>query len=732
MDVMRKPSFVLWLWCALAVALTSACGDNNVLGSAKALTSFAFNTAENPGLSTDAKATVTGTSVAVTVPSGTDVTKLVATYETTGATVTINGTVQTSGVTANNFSAPVAFTVTAADGSSTVYTVTVTTAASSAKELTTFGFLVAHNTALAMDVEATINGTAIAATVPYGTNVTALRATFTTTGASVTVAGASQASGDTANDFTAPVAYTVTAADGSTKVFTVTVTIALNSAHELTSFKFTSALNSAAGITSDVTATINGTAISATVPYGTNVTALVATFATTGASVAVGATAQASGTTANDFTSPVSYVVTAANATTKTYTVTVTAALNTAKELTAFKFTSALNGGAGLTSDVSATINGTAIALTVPYGTDVTALVATFTSTGASVAVGATTQVSGTTANNFSSPVVYRVTAADATTKDFTVTVTVAANPAKALTAFTFTSALNSGAGISSDVTGTIDQAQHTIAVTLPYGATKSNLIATFSTTGASVAIGPTSQSSGITANDFTNPVTYTVTAADGTTQDYLVTVTVALSPAKDITAFSFKTVNNAGLGHDTTATITGTAIAVGVAAGTNVTALVATFTTTGASVLVGATAQTSDMTANDFTNPVAYTVVAADGTTKTYTVTFTFYPASHCATNSQWTPVTCTTTRWDWSTDRTIATTVSAASTNHVLAVGTGDGAMCSLSGAGWVSTATFPVSNCNAKWYHIGGSYTGNCGGWDSTPVRHLADAADDCYAY
>jgi hypothetical protein len=48
--------------------------------------------------------------------------------------------------------------------------------------------------------------------------------------------------------------------------------------------------------------------------------------------------------------------------------------------------------------------------------------VATFTTTGASVRVGATTQVSGTTPNNFTSPVTYTVTAADASTKDYTVT----------------------------------------------------------------------------------------------------------------------------------------------------------------------------------------------------------------------------------------------------------------------------------------------------------------------
>jgi hypothetical protein len=64
----------------------------------------------------------------------------------------------------------------------------------------------------------------------------------------------------------------------------------------------------------------------------------------------------------------------------------------------------------------------------MPFGTSKTALVATFTSTGTSVKVGGTTQVSGTTSNDFTNAVTYRVTAADATYQDYAVTVTVNTN----------------------------------------------------------------------------------------------------------------------------------------------------------------------------------------------------------------------------------------------------------------------------------------------------------------
>jgi hypothetical protein len=67
------------------------------------------------------------------------------------------------------------------------------------------------------------------------------------------------------------------------------------------------------------------------------------------------------------------------------------------------------------------------ITVTVPYGTDLTALKANFTASAFStVSVGANNQESGVTPNNFSSPVIYKVTADDeTTTSTYTVTVLV-------------------------------------------------------------------------------------------------------------------------------------------------------------------------------------------------------------------------------------------------------------------------------------------------------------------
>ena len=242
------------------------------------------------------------------------------------------------------------------------------------------------------------------------------------------------------------------------------------------------------------------------------------------------------------------------------------------------------------------------IGLTVPYGTDVTALVPTITHTGACVSpnTGA--------AQNFTNPVTYTVTAGDSSTQAYIVTVTVAPNTAKAITAFDFN-------GLTPAVTGTVNDGVKTIALTVSYGTDVMMLVPSITHSGASV-----SPNTGV-GQDFTNSVIYTVTAADSSTQQYTVTVIVAPNTAKAITAFDFN-----GLTPAVTGTVDEGAktIALTVSYGTDVTALVPTITHTGASV------SPNTGVAHNFTNPVTYTVIAADGSTQQYTVTVTVGASSN------------------------------------------------------------------------------------------------------
>ena len=159
------------------------------------------------------------------------------------------------------------------------------------------------------------------------------------------------------------------------------------------------------------------------------------------------------------------------------------------------------------------------------------------------------------------------VTAQNATTKTYTVVITRTGANDTTIATFSF-------AALTPVVTGTVDNTAHTVALTVPYGTSPTALVSTFSIgTGASAKVGASDQVSATTANDFTAPVNYTITAQDGvTTQTYAVTVTVTHS-SPTVTAVSVSSGAQAG---GTAITITGTVFV------------------TGATVTIGGTAATS------------------------------------------------------------------------------------------------------------------------------------------
>ncbi|MBP8933039.1 MAG: hypothetical protein KBG67_01250 [Candidatus Atribacteria bacterium] len=177
--------------------------------------------------------------------------------------------------------------------------------------------------------------TIITLTVPYGTDVSNLVATFTTSeGSTVTVGSVIQESGVTPNDFSRPVEYMVTAQDGvSKKTYTISVVVAPNTECEIKEMKFSSFDSEVIGVIADNNITL-------TVPYGTDVSNLVASFAfSEEATVTVGNVVQVSGITPNDFSQPVEYLVTAQDGINKkTFTVSVDIAPNTECKLITFGF----------------------------------------------------------------------------------------------------------------------------------------------------------------------------------------------------------------------------------------------------------------------------------------------------------------------------------------------------------------------------------------------------------
>ncbi len=174
---------------------------------------------------------------------------------------------------------------------------------SDAKEILSFVFA-----ELDPAVTATISGTDISATVPFGTDLTALKPTV-----SIPSTATVNPSSLEVQDFSTALTYTVTAEDGTTKAYTVTVTDEPGSDEkEITSFKF-------AGLDPVVEGVMDGMNISANVPFGTDLTALVPTI-----EVSDFATVNPASGAAADFSSAISFTVTAQDGTTAVYEVTVT------------------------------------------------------------------------------------------------------------------------------------------------------------------------------------------------------------------------------------------------------------------------------------------------------------------------------------------------------------------------------------------------------------------------
>jgi hypothetical protein len=287
----------------------------------------------------------------------------------------------------------------------------------------------------------------------------------------------------------------------------------------------------------------------------------------------------------------------------------------TANEMTAYS----LDGTDGVVTEGTTSKT---IAVVMPFGTDLSLpLIATYTTTGASVMVDTVVQESGVTENVFLSvpqaPVIYTVTAEDGSIATYDVNITVAASNVAVMTSYS----LGGNPGIVNEIA-----VPKTIDVIMPFGTDPLlPLIATFVATG-DVEIDMVLQESGITGNVFplSPPASavYTVIAADGiATATYEVNVTVAANDAAAITSYSLD--GAAGIISENTTPKT---IDVVMPLGTDLSLpLIATFLTTGDSVTIDAVIQVSAQTENVFSAPVLCTVLAADGvSTATYEVNVT------------------------------------------------------------------------------------------------------------
>lgn len=555
--------------------------------SSKEITDFNF---DGQGLAVEGTVDSKNRVISIIVPYGTNVGSLKASFSCSeGAVVKVGSELQISGQTENDFSREVSYEVYAEDGTVCYYKVRVTVAESKYEKQITAFVLEGYEPVIsgAIDEE---NGL-ITLELPYGTDISDLKPAIKSTKWTTIYPESGKAI-----DLSEPVIYKVTAPDGSSRNYTVKAIVRGSSANFIKSFSFKGVEALETIITSG-----NENTIWTMLPYGSDLKSLTPLI-----NLSEYAEIEPESGITRDFSDDAAYIVTAQDGTRRKYTVQVTLAKPMEKLIEEFWFEELEPLCSGRIDQEESTIE-----VSVPFDTQVAGLRAAFkASPGVMVSVGGKVQKSGETRNDFSSPVIYTLEAGDGSIRDYIVTVTHEPNSEKQIKSFSF---------LAPQSAGLIDEAAGSIVVKVPYGTDVTKLVAAFEKSPESIVkVNDVVQVSGVSENDFTNTLKYTVTAQDGSVRAYSVTAAVEISGEKRITSFSFSGMEDKAIvkidQHEHR-------IFVLVPAHTDLTNLVPVFTFAGKAVFVGDTQQQSGVTANDFSGEVVYRVIGEDGSGIEYTV---------------------------------------------------------------------------------------------------------------
>ena len=212
--------------------LFSACKDEEPsISSTKELLNFSILKSDNQGkVANDVEASIQGSVITLPLDKYDDLKSLIAVFEYNGKSITIDGVEQESGVTSNDYSQPLVFTVEAEDGSKQQYTVEI--ALKDTGVLSAFRFLKKNNAFLTADVSSSIGEESIIPLVTFSQSE--LIPTFTTNAVKVLVDEVEQKSGMTKNDFSSPVVYQFIMRNGESFQYTVKAEFLLSAIPELT------------------------------------------------------------------------------------------------------------------------------------------------------------------------------------------------------------------------------------------------------------------------------------------------------------------------------------------------------------------------------------------------------------------------------------------------------------------------------------------------------------------
>lgn len=212
--------------------LVSSCKDEETtLSSTKQLLNFSLLKSDNQGkISEDAEAVIEGNQVKLSLDKNDDLKSLIATFAFEGKRITVNGVEQKSGVTPNDYTQPLVFTVEAENGSKALYSVKVTSL--DKKVLSAFSFMKKDNSFLDTDIACAIGEESIVPT--YTFPQPKLVASFISEAEKVMIDGVEQESGVTENDFSSPVTYQFIMPGGEIHKYTVKLDFLLAAVPEFT------------------------------------------------------------------------------------------------------------------------------------------------------------------------------------------------------------------------------------------------------------------------------------------------------------------------------------------------------------------------------------------------------------------------------------------------------------------------------------------------------------------
>lgn len=186
---------------------------------------------------------------------------------------------------------------------------------------------------------------------------------------------------------------------------------------------------------------------------------------------------------------------------------------NDEKELLSFTFES-VNNPDLLHKDINGVIEGTIIRLFLPENIDVTSLVASFEFLGEKVYLNGAEQFSGKTKNDYNQEHFYEIKAENGSVLSYQLII-------EYLQFTSFSFKMEENEGLSKDYE--LDFSGDTLRIQMK-GINK-NLIASFETNAKNIQVDDGIQISSITRNDFSQPVTYTLSHDEGVIREYVILV---------------------------------------------------------------------------------------------------------------------------------------------------------------------------------------------------------------